>query len=293
MEQNKDIFDPNEIIKRLISRRDWPGAWSFILYHYQKLPPRSPLRPQYIKLMTEVSGQQFRSLNRLADLAFNGHKDFTGIPCRRELMLAKLLQQRTLYLNKNTRTHHFEAISCLENLSDLSLDRVQLEPVAFAYISKIRKLWRLSIRNTRLPLNWQLHLFSLFNLEELYIDHCRIRESELPAIRDLKSLRSLTLLKTGLTSAGLQIITKMSKLVELDIAFNNIGDDDLDFILPLKKLKLLYLAGTNVTNRGVKKLAGMKSLRNLYLVNTKANNGCIKYFDHLPMKEIVVGPMRH
>ena len=72
----------------------------------------------------------------------------------------------------------------------------------------------------------------------------------------LKSLQSLSLHQTKVTSAGLKDVAELKSLKRLNLTGSQVTDVGLKYLSRLESLEELTLANTNITDMGVENLAG-------------------------------------
>jgi len=73
-------------------------------------------------------------------------------------------------------------------------------------------------------------------------------------IKELKNLKSLSLIYTKVTDVGLRELQELRNMQSLSLHTTNVTESGLRVLRELKNLKSLSLAHTNVSNSGVKSL---------------------------------------
>ncbi|MCA9800778.1 MAG: hypothetical protein KC777_02270, partial [Cyanobacteria bacterium HKST-UBA02] len=82
-----------------------------------------------------------------------------------------------------------------------------------------------------------------------------VTDLELSSIKDLISVRYLTLPGSPITDRGLMYLVNLTGLSSLDLSNTNVTDEGMEFLLHLKQLRYLYLDGSKVTEQGTARLA--------------------------------------
>jgi hypothetical protein len=133
------------------------------------------------------------------------------------------------------------------------------------------KATAVSLRNPVLLRDYAANFQALADfphIEEVYLEQCRLADSDLRPLGQLKKLKRLTLRFSGdLTGAGIAHLAGLENLETLRIEYQNkLGDDALATIAALPKLKVLELRDCfALTAAGVAKLARLKNLEELHL----------------------------
>ncbi len=115
-----------------------------------------------------------------------------------------------------------------------------------------------------------------------------VDDNALDSVKDLPTIKKLTLNGTKITDAGLEKLKGMSALEKLYLVDTKITDAGLDHLKPLGHLHVLSLVGTEVTDPGLEKLKELPELQELFLQGTKVTDAGVKSLqDAKPMLKIV------
>ena len=124
----------------------------------------------------------------------------------------------------------------------------------------------------------ELQCFSAFpKLMELNLSTCEVDDSIWLHLREMSTLKSLTLWRAAITDAGMENLSHLSTLESLDIRQTQIGDAGLAHVTQLKSLKHLDLLGTDVTGDGLQHVSALTNLKELCLVQTVVSDDALKH----------------
>lgn len=226
--------------------------------------------------------------------------------------------------------HHCTVIDTgLESLSKLTtlieLELAQMTDARLAYLSRLVNLKRLSFHApaaseaSRITDNGLLYLTPLVNLEHLDLGNfAKITDTGLPYLLNLKKLQFLNLNGISLvTVKGLEQLKGLSELrylgvmstlsleyvqhfpkLEIVYAWDK-NDSEIQYLETLNNLQELYIACSTfdkileITDLSVKTLIKLKSLKILYLWDTKISEGGLRQIQNaLPNCEIDTGAIK-
>lgn len=135
-------------------------------------------------------------------------------------------------------------------------------------LSRLNRLRKLEMSGAPIPVE-VLESFSEFTeLEELSLVG-EFSPEDFAQFSTIKSLRTLRLDGTQLTSAGLRHIAGLRGVEELQMDMSQLKDEDLVELKKLSNLKRLDLSRSRVTDAGMIHLASLSHLENLILSNTR------------------------
>jgi len=97
----------------------------------------------------------------------------------------------------------------------------------------------------------------------------KLNDKGIKEVAKLKRLRSLLLVKTGITDAGLRDLATLPELLSVTISGSDITDAGLKELAKLQQLEELGLPATPVTDQGLKELAKLKNVYSINLKGTK------------------------
>ena len=118
---------------------------------------------------------------------------------------------------------------------------------------------------------------SSFNLlNDLDLSYTTITDSQLSHLKDLTTLRKLSLYNTRITDGGLAYVKKLNCINDLSLAFTKVTDIGLKDLNGLVDLQSLDLTETKVTDAGLVYLKGLTKLKFLDLRGTKVTDVGVK-----------------
>jgi len=190
----------------------------------------------------------------------NTEKIILNKPYVTDIHIQFLLQhfKSLTYINlKNTKitNHTLKLLSSLDGLKFLSVPDTNITDDGIYYISKLKNITTLQLRGTKIS-----------------------DESLKNIALSMKSLRSLNLRFTNITSEGLELLCSLTSLTELDLSGVKVPSQDLNCLNRLTKLKELWLGGTNIVNKNLRYISSLKSLEVLHLCSTEISD---EYLDSL------------
>jgi len=111
----------------------------------------------------------------------------------------------------------------------------------------------------------------------------RLTNEDLSALGGIRSLRNLTLPKTGLSDSGLEQLSNLTQLSSLGIWGTNVTDEGFKHIGQLTNLSYLSVEGNRrVTSDGLRHLTGLRRLSWLGLSHTGVSDDGIPHVAKLP-----------
>ncbi len=110
------------------------------------------------------------------------------------------------------------------------------------------------------------------NIESLYLQGTGLRDSTLPLIASMKSLKVLFLDNNPFSSKGAKLLSGNTSLTFLSLAGARIDDNAIAGFHTLKKLDGLVLSDTLAGDRGLGAIATLKNLRLLDVSRTKVTD---------------------
>jgi Leucine-rich repeat (LRR) protein len=113
-------------------------------------------------------------------------------------------------------------------------------------------------------------------LKELDLSFAEITDIGLKDISQLKGLARLSVANTRITDAGLKEIARLENLTYLNLTSTRITDEGMLEVRNLRNLASLKLSDTRITDAGIKALKGLKHLELLYVNQTGVTSGGIR-----------------
>jgi hypothetical protein len=124
-------------------------------------------------------------------------------------------------------------------------------------------------------------LHRLTSLQDLWLSHDEVADSDLAPLERLTTLQVLGLPGTPITDAALPHIQKLVELRELDLGQTRVTDAGLPALKSLGRLIKLDLCDTRITDKGAVHLAEMVSLKDLFLANTGVTDVGVSHLSRL------------
>jgi hypothetical protein len=201
---------------------------------------------------------ELRLPERTADVTDRGLGQLTRLPDLKNLAL-------------RDSTHITDAglaeLARLGNLQDLELRGLRsVTPRGMDVLGKLTALRRLHIDYIAMDAASIQKLASLRKLEELLIWSVSSDTLPLDALGELSALRSFRT-NQPVPSSAIRALAKLKNLESITDELTEITDEDLKQLARLPKLKTLVLGSERVTAESLPTLAGMRSLRELYVTD--------------------------
>ena len=173
-------------------------------------------------------------------------------------------------------------VSHLQELRDIELFGLSGEAnggltsdKALENIKTLQKMEKLSFGQASITDKGIGYLKGWTELRELHIMVSPVSDESLKTIAKLPKLEKLSLSDTNVTANGMVHLSKMTNLTYLR-ARGFPTNDSLRSLSKLEKMEELSLEESLVTDEGLVHLKGLKSLRNLSLVDTKVTGSGLK-----------------
>jgi Leucine-rich repeat (LRR) protein len=115
-----------------------------------------------------------------------------------------------------------------------------------------------------------------------HLDLLPARDRDLVYIKDLSSLRTLSIGGPDVSDDGLRNLAGLTDLLALRLNFTNCTDEGLSHIEKLIHLHSLSLMGTRVTDAGLEHLKGLVNLKWLTLRQTRVTDAGLEHLKKLP-----------
>lgn len=175
----------------------------------------------------------------------------------------------------------------LPNLQTLYIAETRITGVGFEHFNT-PKLTELGLQRTQLNDAGLAHLTGMNSLKILSLDGTRITDAGLQAVSNLTNLETLTLSSTRITDACFEHLAGLAKLQMLMLRFTNLTDASLPKIARYPRLQTLALQATLITDQGLAHLKSMKQLKYLNLQDTDVTPAAVAELKAaLPECEIV------
>lgn len=119
-------------------------------------------------------------------------------------------------------------------------------------------------------------------VEHLYLDHSRVSDRGLEALRSCRRLKTLTCHSTRVTSRGLRVVADLEALEELGIANTPVDDTIAETFSRIPQLRSLDVSGTAIGDAALAKLIGFTALQALHLDDVRISAACLSQLLALP-----------
>lgn len=106
-------------------------------------------------------------------------------------------------------------------------------------------------------------------------------DTDLALVGRLERIGKLTVNRTRITDAGLQMLSRHPGLTHLDLSSNQLTDEVLRHIGHLKNLEVLNLSNTQITGTGLRHLEDLDRLRELRLNHAPVIDDALQYLSGL------------
>lgn len=202
------------------------------------------------------------------------------------------LKQRTsledLYLSSmqyvtDTGLSH---VTGLTRLRSLDISETSISDSGLAHLSPLKELRVLRLGRTGVTDAGLAHLKSLAALEELILPD-GISDDGLAHLATLTSLRKLTVRPSHVTDAGLAHLSRLDKLEFLNLAARQsargrVSDRGAVHLAGLKSLRTLWLQFSEITDEGLATLAQLESLESILLNENQITSDGLRHLARFP-----------
>jgi Leucine-rich repeat (LRR) protein len=159
-------------------------------------------------------------------------------------------------------------------VANLTLDPRQTTDATLALVAKLPALERLILHRCPITDDGLAHLAGLTRLKELNLADCPITDAGLSSLSKLTNLEVLNLASSfgdspQIKGHGLAALAGLTKLQVLVLDKNLVDDAGLSALQNVKSLRELYLEQTRVVGPGLASLGGLSNLKVLSLNETK------------------------
>lgn len=169
------------------------------------------------------------------------------------------------------------SLQSLTKLKELSLVRLSIGNESLAPLVGNSSLVKFRLRAASNVTDEAIskYLPKFTNIASLELSELAIGDASLDTIARLPKLIDLNLLRTRVTSAGINKLAGLPlKKLNLD-DIPTIGDEAIPSLLAIPTLEFLHLGKTKVTDEGIAKLAELKNLKDLLINDTAVSEKAI------------------
>jgi serine/threonine protein kinase len=228
--------------------------------------------------------------------------------------ISQLPSLQTLCINhvpEGIKPAVWNIIAQLPNLQALEIDGGTINEPDLAQLSKSSSLNRLIISHVNLTRGCCEQISKCKHLTLVGISHCSLDGTVLhplsrlslefldlgnnPLVTDavvndivprMPSLKALWLRDTGISNKSLTAISKLIQLRSLIIGGNNVSDRSVVKLASLKELRQLDLLQLRITDVSIEALARLRHIKGLYLQGADISDAAVQYLEG--MKELEV-----
>jgi hypothetical protein len=94
----------------------------------------------------------------------------------------------------------------------------------------------------------------LFTSYKVFLEGTQVRDQDLLVLRELSHVSTLSLDRTPISVAGVEIVSSLDSLNALFVDGTSISDDAVDHLAKLKNLRVLSVRSTGISQCGVERL---------------------------------------
>jgi hypothetical protein len=253
--------------------------------HLKPLENVTDLNLFAVELITDVAIAYIRGWRKLERLNLRG-TDITDTTLE---YVGSIPSLRSLDVSYTQITNNgLEHLAALPNLEELTLGGNKVTGAGLRGLKAMPALRRLSLNGAqkRNSGTWSVSLTDLDldaiaglqRLEALDLGGVKLTDAGVTKLTRLANLRELDLSRTQTSSEGLRKLG-IRGLERLDLwRAKGIDDSAAEALAGMQKLALLDLAGTSFGDAGLEKLAANKSLRRLFLRDSRVTRAGIEVF---------------
>ena len=176
--------------------------------------------------------------------------------------------------NRDVTDELMKELVPLQQLAGVSLRNTPISDVGMRRLSQLGELSAVFLSNTSVTDEGVLALARLPKLSRLHLDRTGITDRALQGLQDAP-LTELHLDGTDVTDKGMDYVREMRSLKNLTLRQTRVSDKGLRRLRTLAKLQDLCIRSTRVTDEGLKSLRGMSSLKQIWLSDPKAPDSLI------------------
>jgi hypothetical protein len=146
----------------------------------------------------------------------------------------------------------------LTALQMVSFEGIVVNKATLIEIGKLRELWSLSLRSSRLDADCLDCLQRCHDLWYLNVSCTGLGKDDLKHLQKLKNLKWLCIGNTGVTDKDMPFIAEMTKLEYVDLSDTNVTDHGLMKLEKLSRLRKIDITRTKITKEGKAALQAKK-----------------------------------
>ena len=150
----------------------------------------------------------------------------------------------------------------LDSLKRLRLGKTHVGDNELAHLMDLDSLMFLDLRSTPTTDAGMVHVGKITSLEILPLGR-GVGDSGLRHLRNLTSLRSLSVMDESISDEGLSHLAQMTQMESLYIQKTQVSNEGLVHLKQMTKLKRLHLWGTRVTQEGLIHLKHLRDIEQL------------------------------
>lgn len=183
--------------------------------------------------------------------------------------LCKLCKKLTslIICDCNLSDEDFDFIN--EKIQDLDLSGTNVADNKLKFISRLKALKHLSLKNNPIRGDCLEHLSLSRNIRKLDLSSTFVEDDHIIFLKNLSNLETLDLSHTGITDNGIEKLTLLPKLNTLDLSYNpDFSDVGISHLVKIPSIQNLDVRSTSISNAGMIKLVNLPFLRQLSIQGT-------------------------
>jgi len=152
-----------------------------------------------------------------------------------------------------------------------------------ARLAELQNLAVLHLDGTRITDAGLFHLRNITSLRDLSLRYCEhLSDAGIGHLKDLRNLDRLWLYATPISNDGLTHIKELKNLTSLDVGYTRVTEEGLDHLLELKNLIFLHIGGDKITDNGLARLRELRMLKYLDINGNPITDTGLSYLRELP-----------
>jgi len=180
-------------------------------------------------------------------------------------------------------------ISHLTGLKHINLHGTNILGTGLKYLAKLKSLERLNLNSTHVGDNELAYLADLPSLKSLDLWGTPTNDAGMVHVGKITSLEVL-LLGRGVGDEGLSHLKNLTSLRHLSVSDPAISDKGLSYLADMTKMESLLIAETQISNDGLRHLKQMKKLKTLHLWQTRVTEeGLVHLKDLTNLEQLRLG----
>lgn len=203
------------------------------------------------------------------------------------IQLLALPRLEILNLEKTTISDEgLKVVGRQTGLGHLTLEGRRISDAGLSHLAQLKRLSVFEVFRANILGSGLAQLKGLKELESLYFEDCPVTDEGLREgtihCKELSRLKSLGLLETKVTDAGLAHLLNLESIARLRLDRSPISGKGLAYLNRLPNLTDLVLRGTPITDEACDILAKSTTVQRLFLAETKVTVKGVKALQSMP-----------